>query len=223
MAGQFETVDAETVATLLGVSPRQVNNYINLKGLPSQGEGRRRTFVWGDVREWYVQYRISLEMGDGTDGSLDDETEADTSDGDGKKEDIRAANLRKTKAEADLKQLALSRLRGEVITIGDAKTRLDRMLGNLRAQLLGLAPKLSNRIEGERDPAGREAAIRDEMAALCRELSTGAVVGGPPEESAEAIEQMAASAEAEADVNRIVVEFLEAHAEEQDAHAALQP
>ena len=61
---QHEAMDAETVAGLLDVSTRQINNYINLKGLPSHGEGRRRTFVWAEVREWYVDYRITLEAGD---------------------------------------------------------------------------------------------------------------------------------------------------------------
>lgn len=205
-------MDAQTVADLLGVSTRQLNNYINCKGLPSQGSGRSRTYVWREVLEWFVDYRSQMEMGGGSGGSEGDDFDDDSSDigGAGKKEDIRAANLRKTRAEADLKQLALSKLRGEVIVIADAKVRIDRMLGNLRTQLLAIAPKLANLPESE---------VREEIVALCRELSTGAVVDHAEDETAEAIEEMAAAADVEytdADVSRIVLEFLE-------AHAALQP
>lgn len=192
---QHEAMDAETVAGLLGVSTRQLNNYINLKELPSHGEGRRRTFVWMEVLEWYVGYRSSMEMGDGNDGSEDGDFDDSTSvSGPKKPEDIRAANLRKTRAEANLKELQLSRLRGEVITIADAKVRLDRMLGNLRARLLGMAPKLASRLEAEKERTAREAAIKDEMENLCREVSTGAIVDLPPEP--EVLEEVSASAAA---------------------------
>jgi len=176
---RHEAMDAETVAGLLGVSTRQLNNYINLKGLPSNGSGRQRTFVWGDVLEWFIGYRLSLETGDGNGGSDDDEFGDSTSVSGGKKEDIRQANLRKTKAEANLKELQLGRLRGEVISIAEAKTRLDRMMSNLRAKLLSMPPKLANRIEGEKTRAAREGLIRTEIETLCREISTGAVVDVP--------------------------------------------
>ena len=182
MQGEHEAMDAETVAGLLGVSTRQLNNYINLRDLPSTGSGRRRTFVWREVLEWYVRYRTALELGDGTDGSEPGESDDGTSDSDAsRKEDIRGANLRKTRAEADLKQLALSRQRSEVITIADAKVRLDRMLGNMRSKLLGLAPKLANRIEGLKARTEREAVLKEEMEVLCRALATGAVVDLPVE------------------------------------------
>lgn len=187
MAGQYEVVDLETVAALLRRSPRQINNYINLKGLPSQGAGRRRTFNWFDVLEWYVGYRIELEMRGGSGGNDEADPEAEASDSDpqsGKPEDIRAANLRKTRAEANLKELALSRQRSEVIAIGDAKARLDRLMGNLRARLLSMPPKLASRIEGLPARTDREAAIKEEIEAVCREISTGAVVGVPSEPEA---------------------------------------
>jgi len=176
-------MDAETIAHLLGVSKRQLNNYVNLKGLPSEGSGTRRTFVWSEVREWYVQYRMQMEMGDGNDGSEEGDFDDETSDsGPAKKEDIRAANLRKTRAEADLKQLQLGKLRGEVISIPDAKVRLDRMMGNLRAKLLAMGPKLASRLEGEPSRTAREAALKEELENLCREISTGAVVDIPVDE-----------------------------------------
>ncbi len=211
MSIPLDALDMDTVAALLEVSVRQVRNYINQQGLPTHGEGRNRHVRWRELRQWDFERRMEMELGGGNDGNDDPESEVTSG-----KEDIRAANLRKTKAEADLKQLALSKLRGEVIVIGDAKLRLDRMLGNLRTQLLSLPPKLSSRIEGESTPPAREAVIRDELENICRELSTGAIVGGPPDESAATIEQM--SAAAEADVDRIVHEYIAA---QQDADAVV--
>ncbi len=226
MAGQFDTIDAETVAVLLGVSARQVNNYLNLKGLPSQGEGRRRVFVWREVLEWYVAYRTEMELGGGNDGTDDAEMEVAGSG----KEDIRAANLRKTRAEADLKQLALSKLRGEVITIHDARVRLDRFMANLRALLLSMPPSLAGRLQGERDASNHERIIRDEMDALCRTASTAAIVDVPADEpSGEAIAEMSAAADREftdEEADAIFTAWLEETLRGQpwwkESHAALQ-
>jgi len=197
-SGKHEAMDAETVADLLGVSTRQLNNYIHHKGLPSSGSGRSRSFVWCDVLEWFVGYRIALEHGDGNGGSDDGDLDGESSDsGRGGKEDIRAANLRKTRAEANLKELQLGRLRGQVISIPDAKTRLDRMMGNLRAKLLSLAPKLASRIEGEKTRTTREAVIKEELENLCREISTGAVVDLPVDQAegaGDVVDELAASA-----------------------------
>lgn len=178
---KHEAMDTETVAGLLDVSTRQITNYINLKGMPSHGLRTKRTFVWKEVLDWYVDYKSSNDRYLAGDGDEAEESGADGSEdgSSGKKEDIRAANLRKTRAEANLKELHLGRLRGQVISIPDAKTRLDRMMGNLRAKLLGIAPKLASRLEAERDRAGREAVLKSEMENLCREISTGAVVDLP--------------------------------------------
>jgi len=164
------------ILQLLPVGERQLRNLINNKGLPCQGSGTRRSFVWAEVLEWYVDYRLGLAFKDGNGGNEDgsDEDGISESGGNGR-EDIRQATLRKTRAEANIKELQLSRLRGEVIAIADAKTRVDRMMGNLRSHLLGMAAKLASRTEGMQRTE-REAAIKDELESLCRELSTGAIV-----------------------------------------------
>lgn len=166
----YEDMEAETVAGLLSVKERRLRDYVQM-GMPSKQVGRVRTFNWPDVLAWYVEYKAAaLESPAPSNPDSEDDATDD------KKEDIRQANLRKTRAEADLKQLALMRQRGQVIVISDAKVRLERMLGNLRAKLLGMAPKLANRLEGERERTAREAAIKDEMESLCREISTGGVL-----------------------------------------------
>jgi phage terminase Nu1 subunit (DNA packaging protein) len=175
-------MDIETVAELLGVSTRQIRTYVN-QGMPAGKEGRTPVFNWRDVFDWFVGYKISLEYGDRPDpATLDDEDE-DLPAADNPNEDIRKVNLRLSRAKADLAQLELSRRRSEVITIADARTRLDRMMGNLRTKLLSMAPKLASRIEGLKDRTEREGAIKDELENVCREISTGAVVDLPGEAS----------------------------------------
>lgn len=185
---KHEAMDIETVAELLGVSTRQVRTYI-AQGMPSRKEGRTPVFVWREVFDWFLGYKMSLEYGDRP--AFDDESAGDDTDDlpavpTGKpNEDIRQATLRKTRAEADLRELALSRQRSEVITIADAKVRLDRMMGNLRTKLLSIPPKLASRLEGLKARTEREAAIKDEMETLCREISTGAVVDLPDNETSQ--------------------------------------
>ena len=184
-------VDIETVANVLGVSDRQVRTWVSDFGCPSTKDGRTRTFHWPAVLEWYVGFESAKQNGVAGDFSESDDPE--------EAEDIRAANLRKTVAEADLKQIALAKLRGEMVGIAEARVVVTRVFANMRSQLLNMAPKLSTRLAGEPDPTAMEAAIREEMEILCRDLSTGSVVGGAPEEPAEpepATLELEASAEA---------------------------
>lgn len=174
---KHEAMDIETVAELLGVSTRQVRTYVT-QGMPAGKEGRTPVFNWREVFDWFVGYKISLEYGDRP--SPPDDEDEDDFPAENPNEDIRKVNLRLSRAKADLAQLELSRRRGEVITIADAKVRLDRMMGNLRTKLLSMAPKLASRIEGLAR-TDREAAIKDEMETVCREISTGAVVDLPEE------------------------------------------
>ncbi|HSU19921.1 MAG TPA: hypothetical protein VLI45_09290 [Acidobacteriaceae bacterium] len=208
-------MDIETVADLLDVSTRQIRTYVTQFGCPSRKEGRTPVFSWPEVLNWYVGYKSALEAGDRA-AVAQDEPDVDEGEPAGQRpnEDIRQATLRKTRAEANLKELALSRLRSEVITIADAKVRLDRMLGNLRAKLLGMAPKLASRIEGLKVRTEREAAIKDEIEALCREISTGAIVDLPDEVQPNTVEKIDAAAGPEpavtnADILRNVAELLE--------------
>ena len=190
---KHEAMDIETVADLLGgISERQVRNYV-AAGMPSQKAGRTRTFNWYEVLEWYVGYKAALEAGDRP--LPVDEEEADEIPEVSQAEDIRAVNLRRGRADANLKELQLSKLRGEVITIADAKVRLDRMLGNLRARLLGMAPKLASRLEGEKSRTSREAAIKDELENLCREVSTGAIVDLPATDDKTSAVELSAAAQ----------------------------
>ena len=209
---KLEVIDIETVAAVLRKSDRQIRTWISDFGCPCRKEGRSLTFYWPDVLNWYVEYASSKANGVSGDFAPD---EAESEEN----ESLQKAMLRKTRAEADLKQLALSKLRGEVIVIQDAKSRLDRMLGNLRSQLMSMAPKLATRIAGERDPNAQEAAIKDEMETLCRSLSTGAIAGVEHDlDGEDAVDIEAAAAEeitgeqVDAEVDRYLRNYMENYA-----------
>lgn len=182
----FDVIDTETLCALLGKTDRTIRTWVN-EGMPSKKEGRTTTYYWPDVLAWYVDRMATETRGMAGEFAPDEEAEDE-------KESLRTATLRKTRAEADLKQLALSKMRGEVIDIASAKERLDRMFGNLRTQLLGMAPKLATRLAGERDPSKQEATIKDEMEMLARDLSSGSIVTTVGEEETADIQASAADA-----------------------------
>ena len=171
-------MDAETVAGLLlgkgenGISVRQLRNYCDL-GCPYEERDRKRYFNWHKVLAWYIVFKSG-----GTDSTPEAGDEAPLPK---RPRDLHQENLRKTTADADLKELQLSKLRGEVLVTADARVRLDRMMGNLRSRLLSLPPKIGARINGLKEPAAREAAIKEELENLCRDVSTGSIVDVPDE------------------------------------------
>ncbi len=193
----YEATDAETVAGLLlgkgdsGISVRQLRNYCDL-GCPYEERDRKRYFNWHKVLAWYIVFKSG-----GTDSTPEEGSEAPVPHK--KPRDLHQENLRKTTADADIKELQLSKMRSEVITTTDAKIRLDRMMGNLRSRLLSLPPKVSARINGLKEPAAREAAIKEELEAICRDISTGSIVDIPEEAGGETAEEVAEDITAAAD------------------------
>jgi hypothetical protein len=39
-----------------------VRKYLSHNGLPSVGDGRARSFIWLDVLEWYLCYRVEIAL-----------------------------------------------------------------------------------------------------------------------------------------------------------------
>src|SRR5262245_3627135 len=108
----YEALDTETIAELLGVSARQVRNLVKDKGLPSRDDPRGRRFVWPDVLEWYVKYRTEMRGSRGN-GSATEESQPEEQD----QETLEQATTRKTIAEANLKELELATKRGQVVAV----------------------------------------------------------------------------------------------------------
>lgn len=170
---KLQVVDTATVSAVLkGVTDRTIRTWVSELGCPAIKDGRSLRFNWPDVLDWYVDYAAAKKGG----VTADFHDEEESPEGN---ENLGQANLRKTRTDADIKQLQLAKLRGEHISIADAKLKLDRMMNNLRSRLLGLAPKINSRISGIKEPSQREAAIKEEIENVAREISTGAVVDIP--------------------------------------------
>jgi excisionase family DNA binding protein len=135
------TVD---VAELLGVTKRAVNKWIKDKGLPAKSDGRGQVLDWATTLEWYVSYRIAENAG--TAGTRrtggDPEEPLETFD---------EALARKTRAEADLKELQLARERGEVAAIADVEKVLASANKSIQTLMLALPSGLTPQLIGLED------------------------------------------------------------------------
>lgn len=139
---KHEPMDAETVAGLLDVSTRQISNYVKLKGLPSYGDGRNRTFVWAEVLEWYVNYKVSIDRYLGDAGTPVDVEEALTSGKRGS-EDLKISERRRNSAMADLKEIELDRVRGTLVPMADVSRVLQDVAKGLQVEILGFPTRVS--------------------------------------------------------------------------------
>lgn len=138
----YSTLTVSDVAELLSLTDRQVRNLIKDKGLPARSDTRGFTLDWPTALEWYVGYRSAQKPGNGGNrrpGNGSDGSEAP-------EETLDEAILRKTKAEADLKELQLAREQGQVVAIADIERVLANANRSIQTQILalpaGLAPQL---------------------------------------------------------------------------------
>jgi phage terminase Nu1 subunit (DNA packaging protein) len=129
------------VAELLGLTDRQVRNLIKDKGLPAKSHARGYALDWPVVLEWWVDYRISQRGGNGGNrrGSEGEEYAA---------ENLDEAILRKTRAEADLKELQLARERGEVASIADVERVLVAANKSIQTRILALPSAVAPQLIG---------------------------------------------------------------------------
>jgi hypothetical protein len=152
-----------------------VANYIKDKGLPCEGSGRSRRFRWSEVREWFIRYRLELELKAGNAGS---EAVLELSS-----ESFDEALRRKTIAEAELKELELATKRGLVVAVVDVERNIANVSNALRTKILGWPTKMVGRILGIREKTQLFAVLTNSARELCLEL---AAVGSQPLPEAEA-------------------------------------
>lgn len=141
-AKTFSALTVVDVAELLGVTDRQVRNLIKDKGLPATNDGRGFVLDWPTTLKWYVGYRSAQKCGNGgtrRPGNAPDGSEEPP-------ETFDQAILRKTRAEADLKELQLAREEAQVVAIADLERVLAAANRSIQTQILslpaGLAPQL---------------------------------------------------------------------------------
>lgn len=157
----YSALSVTDVAELLSLTPRQVRNLIQDKGLPAKSDPRGFTLDWPTTLEWYVGYRSAQKGGNGGNlrpGSGPEEPE----------ETLDQAILRKTKAEADLKELQLAHERGEVAAIADVERVLTGANKSIQTRILAVPASLATRLLGIND----RTRIFNELDRSMRELLT---------------------------------------------------
>lgn len=146
-AKNYSALTVTDVAELLLVTDRGVRKWIKEKGLPAKSDGRGFALDWAATLQWYVQYRIEENAGTrGTrrpgSGSAGEDEQQETLD---------QAILRKTKAEADLKELQLARERGEVAAIADVERVLTGANKSIQTRILAMPASLAPQLLGVED------------------------------------------------------------------------
>ena len=136
------------LAALFGVTDRTVRNW-DFEGLPGNGEGRGRYYVWPEVLAWY----LARNSGSGTG---EDPT----------------ARERKDMAEAELAELKLGQLRGTLLQVEDVRATWSEVLGRVRAKLLSIPPKAAVRLGDGLTAAQRQEVIQQEVDEALAELSS---------------------------------------------------
>lgn len=170
----FDALDSETVAELLGVTVRMLRIYCKDKGLPFHGDPRGRSFRWSEVREWFVEYRIAQAQNCGNGGNAtppkppDSDPEAPQ---EVPQETFKEALTRKTRADADLKELELAVKRGQVVAIDDVRKTLEGLFTTVKQKILAIPSKLGGRLDGIRDRNQRKAILEAECRQVCQELA----------------------------------------------------
>ena len=140
----FDAMSAAEVADLLGVTDKTVRNWMNTGGLPFHDSGRMRLLNWHEALKWYVNYRITDSGNGGNEPVKSGDDPAPVVP----PENYEAALARKTRAEADLKELELSTRRGQVAAIGDVELALSRSNKETQTRILALPSRLAPQLVG---------------------------------------------------------------------------
>ena len=164
----YSALSVADVAELLSVTDRQVRNWINDNGLPASADPRGRTLDWPVTLKWYVAYQI--EKNSGTGGNRKAAT--GQSGADEPEENFDQAILRKTKAEADLKELQLARERGQVAAIADVEKVLTSANKSIQTRILVMPSALAPQLLGIEDRARIDAILMRNCREVLSNLAT---------------------------------------------------
>jgi len=159
----------EDVAELLFVSAKTVRNWINHNGLSCKDDGRRRVLVWREVLDWYIAMRVERDGNSGNEPEPAPDAPAET---------LPQAETRKTIAEADLKELRLAQLRGQLVPADEVGRNVGRVASAIKTKLDALPNSLAMRLIGKSDRVEVQQILQDAIYRIRLEL---AAVASEPE------------------------------------------
>lgn len=139
--GAAERLTQKEAARRLGITPRALRKLGTYHEVPREKSGG---YPWPRVRDWYIRFKQDEAVSRKTGGAL---APADT---DKKKAaNYYAARARKEEALAELRELEVAQLKGELVHVDDFEELLSSLFGTLRARLLAfpglVAPRLASR------------------------------------------------------------------------------
>lgn len=172
--GEGEVVSARRWAKIAGVRPQTVEEWI-AAGLPAERAGNG---------PWQIRTALALrwhedQARDAAARPADKDTPAN----------MLEAELRKAVADAELAELKLARLRGEVVPIEEYGKELRRVLGRVRGRIAAVPGEYAPRILEPLDMPRAVALLRELTTSLLQELQRA---GAPPAPDAPAAEEGAA-------------------------------
>jgi len=148
----------------VGVSEKTVRNWMNNNGLPFTDAGRSRVIDSVAAIKWYVSYC----GGSGGNSVKNHPLESQPEDA----ESYEDALARKTRAEADLKELQLAERRGAVASIEDVEKAVSAANIATRTQIEALPSKLATQLVGVEDRNTVQRVLQREMTQLLTNLAT---------------------------------------------------
>lgn len=169
------TLTVEEVAERLSVTARTVRNWINdgVNGekLPAVTDGRGRRLDWPSALEFYVRMRI---VRDGNGGKQPPDPEP------GLAETLEQAETRKTIADADLKELKLAELRGQLVPAVDVGRNVARVASAIKTKLDALPNALAPRLLGRSDRVEVQQILTSAIHRIKLELAAAGSEPSPP-------------------------------------------
>lgn len=154
------------VSELLPVSARQVRNWIKEKGLPARDSERGKILNWHETLDWYITHIAGFS---GNRGNRSGQSSENLPESD--EETYEEALTRKTRAEADLKQLILARQRAEVVAISDVERAVARSNKSIQTLIQAFPAALAPQLLGMDDRAKVFALLQRECNALLTNLT----------------------------------------------------
>lgn len=146
-------LNQKDLCDLLGKSRQTVAELCRLPGVPREKKGNSWVYLWPDFNDWWRETKV--------DQAAERAAPAD----------FEEAKARKMEADADMAELELRQLRGELITLADYQKALTGSLDRVRARLLGLDSRLAPLVVGVDSVLKAKAVIRPIVNEILTELS----------------------------------------------------
>lgn len=113
-------VTGTELAELLGVAPRSISRFV-ADGMPYKGEAQKRRYPWPECRTWYNERVAKLAKAE-----VERKPEIDS---------LHEAEKRKAAADAEMAELKLAKLRGELVAVDDFEAELRDILEKVKARI----------------------------------------------------------------------------------------